>query len=157
MENVLKFLLTRTHYWNSQPCFISGHHSILQTIRLALRPAPLTTRLHPLPYIHMYKVVQFDLLFVVLCFRSTWVHHRFLVGFRVTRSLVLCLCFVDRSLHFFFWPLCCLFFFDIWILIVPLVSSNSSQSCYICYSWGSNLLYVFASDTFDSHEQSLSL
>jgi hypothetical protein len=23
-------------------------------------------------------------------------------------------------------PLCCLFFFDIWILVAPLVSSNSS-------------------------------
>jgi hypothetical protein len=28
---------------------------------------------------------------------------------RVTRSLVLCVCFVDRCLSFFFWPLCCLF------------------------------------------------
>ena len=31
-------------------------------------------------------------------------------------------------LYFFFWPLCCLFFFDILILIAPLVSSNSSYS-----------------------------
>ena len=47
---------------------------------------------------------------------------------RVTRSLVLCICFVDRCLsfsNFFLWPLCCLFF-DIWIPITPLVSSNSS-------------------------------
>jgi hypothetical protein len=29
-------------------------------------------------------------------------------------------------LYFFFWPLCCLFFFDIRILITPLVSSNTS-------------------------------
>ena len=29
-------------------------------------------------------------------------------------------------LNFFFWPLCCLFFFDIRILITPLVFSNSS-------------------------------
>jgi hypothetical protein len=29
-------------------------------------------------------------------------------------------------LYFFFWPLFCLFFFDIRILITPLVSSNSS-------------------------------
>jgi len=38
---------------------------------------------------------------------------------RVTRSLVLCVCFVDRCLSFctFFWPLCCLFFFHIRILI----------------------------------------
>ena len=45
---------------------------------------------------------------------------------RVTRSLGLCGCFVDRCLSFFFWPLCCMFFFDIQILITPLVSSNSS-------------------------------
>jgi hypothetical protein len=44
---------------------------------------------------------------------------------RVTRSLVLCVCFVDRCLSFFFWPLCCLLF-DIRIMITPLVSSNSS-------------------------------
>ena len=30
-------------------------------------------------------------------------------------------------LYFFFWPLCCLFFIDIKILITPLVSSNSSK------------------------------
>jgi len=37
-------------------------------------------------------------------------------GVRVTRSLVLYACFVDHCLsflYFFFWPLCCLFFFDI--------------------------------------------
>jgi len=50
-------------------------------------------------------------------------------GVRVTQSLVLYVCFVDRCLSFctfFFWPLCCLFFFDIRFLIAPLVSSNSS-------------------------------
>ena len=47
-------------------------------------------------------------------------------GVRVTRYLVLCVCFVDRYLSFFLWPLCCLFFFDIRILITHLVSSNSS-------------------------------
>jgi hypothetical protein len=40
------------------------------------------------------------------------------------------ICMFCRSLfvllYFFFWPLCCLFFFDIRILIAPLVSSNSS-------------------------------
>ena len=30
-------------------------------------------------------------------------------------------------LYFFFWPLCSLFFFDIRIMIAPLVSSNSSR------------------------------
>jgi hypothetical protein len=45
-------------------------------------------------------------------------------GVRVTRSVVLCVCFVDRCLSF--WPLCCLFYFDLRILITLLVSSNSS-------------------------------
>ena len=43
------------------------------------------------------------------------------------------ICMLCRSLfvhlYFFFWPLCCLFFFDIRILIAPLVSSNSSWIC----------------------------
>jgi hypothetical protein len=46
-----------------------------------------------------------------------------------TRSLVLCVMFC-RSLFvllsFFFWPLCCLSFIDLRILITPYVSSNSS-------------------------------
>ena len=45
-------------------------------------------------------------------------------GVHITRSLVLYVCFLDRWLsfsYFFFWPLCFLFFFDIWILITPLV------------------------------------
>ena len=49
-------------------------------------------------------------------------------GVSVTRSLVLCVVFC-RSLFvllfFFDWPLCCLFFLDIRILITPLVPSNS--------------------------------
>jgi hypothetical protein len=52
-------------------------------------------------------------------------------GVRVTRSLVLYVCFVDRCLSFctvFSWRLCCLFFFDIRILIAPLVSSNFSYA-----------------------------
>ena len=54
-------------------------------------------------------------------------------GVRVTRSLVLCVCFVDHCvlLFFFFWPLCCLFLFDIRILITPLVSSNYSPTSHI--------------------------
>ena len=38
-------------------------------------------------------------------------------------------------LYFFFWPLCCLFFFDIRILITPLVSSNTSYKM----EWGVRL------------------
>jgi len=37
------------------------------------------------------------------------------LGVRVTQSLVLCVCFVPLFvlLYFFFWPLCCLSFFDL--------------------------------------------
>ena len=49
-------------------------------------------------------------------------------GVHVIRSLVFYVVFC-RSLFvllfFFFWPLCCLSFFDLRILITPLVSSNS--------------------------------
>jgi len=38
-------------------------------------------------------------------------------GVRVSRSLVLCVRFVDGCLYLFFWPLCCLSFFDLRILI----------------------------------------
>ena len=44
-------------------------------------------------------------------------------GIRVTRSLVLCVCYVDRCLSF--WSLYCLFFFDLQILITTFVYSNS--------------------------------
>ena len=49
-------------------------------------------------------------------------------GVRVIRSLVLCVCFVDRCLSFvyFLWPFCCLSRLDLRILITPLISSSSS-------------------------------
>jgi hypothetical protein len=52
-------------------------------------------------------------------------------GVRVIRSLVLCVMFCRLLfvlLSFSLWPLCCLFFFDLWIRITPMVSSNSSCS-----------------------------
>ena len=45
----------------------------------------------------------------------------------VAWSLVLCVCFV--LLYLIFWPLCHLFFFDLLILITPLVSSNHDKTC----------------------------
>ena len=55
----------------------------------------------------------------------------FFSGVRVTRSLVLCVYFVDPCLFFCTFSfgqciVCCLFFFDIQILITPLIYSNSS-------------------------------
>jgi hypothetical protein len=49
-------------------------------------------------------------------------------GLRATRTLASYVCFIDRCFSFctfFFWTLCCLFF-DIRILIAPLVSLISS-------------------------------
>jgi hypothetical protein len=55
--------------------------------------------------------------------------HSVFSGVRVALSLVFCVVFC-RSLFvllsFFFWPLYCLFVFDLRTLITPLVSSNSS-------------------------------
>ena len=53
-------------------------------------------------------------------------------GVRVTQFLVLYVYFVDRCFSFFFWPLCCLSYFDLRNLITPLVSPNSSfKGCII--------------------------
>jgi hypothetical protein len=54
-------------------------------------------------------------------------------------SIIRFICMFCRSLfvllYFFFWPLCCLFFFDIRILIAPLVSSNSACQNHGCSIW----------------------
>ena len=60
-------------------------------------------------------------------------------GVRVTRSSALYVCFVNSCLSF--WPFCCLFFFDIRIMIAPLVSSNSSY-----YSTTATCVYNFKAD-----------
>jgi hypothetical protein len=49
-------------------------------------------------------------------------------GVRVTRSLVLCVCFVDSCVFPFFWPLCYLSF-DLRILIIPLARKGKYLKC----------------------------
>jgi len=78
---------------------------------------------------------------LVLCVGFSGVHAtRSLVlcvgfsGVRATPYLVLCVGFLDRCLSFclfFFLPLCCLFFFYLWILITPFVSFGH---CVVCFS-----------------------
>jgi len=66
-------------------------------------------------------------------------------GVCVTRSLVLWVCFVDLCLSFFFWSLCCLFFFDIRILMLMLKVSrgfNSTECDRIRTYFVKNRLYV---------------
>jgi hypothetical protein len=69
-----------------------------------------------------------------------WSHNKYTQGVPVLTpgfkggsyfSIFSFMCMFWRSLfvllYFFVWPLCCLFFFNIRILITPLVSSNSSS------------------------------
>jgi hypothetical protein len=51
-------------------------------------------------------------------------------------------------LYFFFWPLCCLFFFSLWILITSLVSSNFYCN-YIFFNSGivAILLHAFVNNS----------
>ena len=55
----------------------------------------------------------------------------FFSGVHVTQSFLLCVMFC-RTLSF--WPLCCLSFFDLRILITSLVSSNSSKGNLTVYN-----------------------
>ena len=58
---------------------------------------------------------------------STCFHYNAVVS---CYSIFSCVCMFCRSLFvlfsFFFWSLCCLSFFDLWLLIIPLVSLISS-------------------------------
>ena len=76
-------------------------------------------------------------------------------GVRVARSLVLCVCFVDRCLPFCpisFGHCVVWFFLDIRILITPLVSSNSScQLCCICFVL--NMVSCSSSSDFNSPQK----
>ena len=68
-------------------------------------------------------------------------------GVHVTWSLVLCACFLDRCLFFCtfsFWPLCCLFFFDLRILITSLISFGHCVVCSSIYVFWLPLWYIVA-------------
>ena len=58
-------------------------------------------------------------------------------------------------LYFFFWPLCCLFFFDLWILVTPLVSSNSSFMKYIGKNWKWQPLQMYVHYVWSFNEESV--
>ena len=73
-------------------------------------------------------------------------------GVHVARSLVFCIMFYSSLfvlLSFFFWPLYCLSFFDLHVLITPLVSSNFSfikvvfdLLVYFSYCFGNVFEYI---------------
>jgi hypothetical protein len=88
--------------------------------------------------------------------------HLVFCGVRVTRSLVFCVVFCRLMfdlLSFFFWPLCCLSFYDLQILIALLVFSNfffeirthivrASDNNYkwmsIVYFWRKNFYFIWS-------------
>ena len=61
-----------------------------------------------------------------LLFRSTWVHLRCFVRFVLFNLYFSVLCFIYHfvPLSFFTWPLHCLYFFNLRLMITVLVSSN---------------------------------
>ena len=68
------------------------------------------------------------------------------------------ICMFCRSLfvllYFFFWPLCCLFFFDIRILNTPLVSLNSSSyNVYKIPLYSTNHIAKYDNEIFDNHSE----
>ena len=109
------------HLWKLTSGFIEPQ--ILNFERsLSLSPKPKSSLVSPCKIFLGVPLVEQELLTLPEHRSSPPVFN----GIRVTRSLVLCACFVDLYLSLFFWPLCCLSFFDLRILIFPLVSSNSS-------------------------------
>jgi hypothetical protein len=72
-----------------------------------------------------------------------------LSGVRVTRSLVFCAMFC-RSLfvllYFFFWPLCCVPFFDLLLLITQLVSSDYTIGIFWLHNWYLLITLLVSSD-----------
>ena len=68
--------------------------------------------------------------------------HEFTPGFSrvsVSRSLVLYVCFVDRCLSFFFWPLCYLTFFDLRQFWLPLWHLQTFLYFVVCWAESTNI------------------
>ena len=98
----------------------------------------------------------------LLTLRSTWVH-----------SILNFMCMFCKSLFVFlsfsFWPLCCLSFSDIRILITSLVSSNSSSAykyvrfvlfmlfVFICPSWSRETIFISCTLRFVMSKDSIIL
>jgi hypothetical protein len=81
-------------------------------------------------YVIRWHLLAFDLSLIHLCKccparDKAWSEH-----FNIILMILSYMCMLCRSLFvllsFFTWPLCCLSFFNLRILITPLVSSNSS-------------------------------
>ena len=52
-------------------------------------------------YIYVFMLIKTPPFNVVSYYNFTWVHSCFLIGVRVNRFLVLCICFADRCLSFY--------------------------------------------------------
>jgi hypothetical protein len=133
----LKSLLRKfygRHYWLGSPLYyicVTNDHRYVPLVVNTSRSSPHSWLITGFVTRLTWRVllVEQELLILPEHLTSSQVFS----GVRVIESLVLCVCFVDRCLpfwSFFFWPLCCLFFFDLpLILITPLVSSIVSYWC----------------------------
>jgi hypothetical protein len=74
--------------------------------------------------------------------QSTWINPQFFVGFMLLGLYLSFMCMLCRSLFvllsFFFWPLCCLFFYDIHVQIL-ITSLVSVDHCVVC----SSMIYMY--------------
>ena len=77
--------------------------------------------------------VLFFFVLCTLCCQFLWIVN-FYLPLRYSLTFILCVvfCRLFVLLSFFFWPLCCLSYFNAWVLITSLVSSKSSLN--ICIS-----------------------
>ena len=116
------------HKWPRICSTCGKHFPILNFLIHDLSPGFLTKLTWQVPLVEQEFLSLFSEDLIEFTPVFSWV--------RVTRSLVLYVCFVDRSLSFctiFVWPLCCLPSFDLRILITPLVSLNSSCALRLGY------------------------
>jgi hypothetical protein len=96
--------------------------------------------------------------FILICLVVNILDFTFLILFSFGCELYFSfICMFCRSLfvllYFFYWPLCCLFFFDIRILIAPLASSNSFL--YSSKLKLSLIIHITSCSTSDTHHVNL--
>ena len=124
ISQMVRFITVYHHFQQYTRCIITGYITRLIRRVSLVEQVLLTLPEHLSSPPFLVGFVLLDLQFYVYVFISLFV-----------------------LLYFFFCPLCCLFFFDIRILITPLVSSNSS-----CYPFGCIALKTLNGLAFQSFD-----
>ena len=140
-----KTILTNYKLWysylpNRIVWYFGKYNTILFINKCMLRPHEFKKNLLTILPIKPFELYLILLLHAhtwrrnCLSFRNTWVHLLYLAGFRLPDLWfsVLWLQIIVCLLSFFFGPLYCLFFLDLWLLVIPFVSSSFSCEHRIC-------------------------